>query len=106
EKGLSHRNWVRYLIQHSDIVTCPSVDALAHLRGIEVKSPRQGRSLLPPSLSVYRQENLEEMTEFDALLEGQSFLIRPFNQAYFDPDSPYFQSLLTALNNFNVVLFG
>jgi hypothetical protein len=107
EKGLSRRNWVRYLIQHSDIVTCPSVDSLAQLRGLEIKSHRQGRAVLPPVLSFQDEAVIHNETlELEELLNGQKYLIRPFAEPQFVPENYFFQELLRVLRVSKVVLFG
>jgi hypothetical protein len=104
-RGLRKRNWVRYLIQQADIVTCPSVDMLAHLRGIDVKSHRQGRGLLPPVLTMGKECPAEE-NELSELLQGQKYIVRPFAEKTFDPNSAYFTDLLKMLEHYKVVLFG
>ena len=108
EKGLSHRSWVRYLVQQSDIVTFPSIDSLALLRGITIKSERQGRAVLPPVLSFQEShtEISDEDLEFEELLAGEPYLVRPFFQNHFDPEAPFYKELLEALQFYKVVLFG
>ncbi len=106
-RGLHKRNWIRYLIQHADIVTCPSVDTLAQLRGIDVRSARQGRGLLPPVLAVPTDINvLEEQLEIEELLVGQKYVVRPFSEVSFNSEAPYFQNLLKFLRKYKVVLLG
>ena len=115
EKGLSQknwrRNWLRYLVEQSDIVTCPSIDSLALLRGIDVKAGRQGRAVLPPVLSFHDNTSLtalmsEDDSDLEALLDKEDFLLRPFLEKNFDEHAPYFQDLLQALQNYKVVLLG
>ncbi len=108
EKGLNDRNWVRYLVQQSDIVTCPSIDSLALLRGVNIKSKRQGRAVLPPVLSFHEESILttDEDLEFEDLLQGHPYLVRPFLQNNFDPHAPFFQELLKTLKLCKVVLLG
>jgi hypothetical protein len=106
-RGLHKRNWVRYLIQNADIVTCPSVDTLAQLRGIDVRSARQGRGLLPPVLAMPTDTApLEEKLEIEELLSGQKYLVRPFSEPGFDTEAPYFKGLLQFLRKYKVVLLG
>lgn len=106
-RGLHKRNWIRYLIQQADIVTCPSVDTLAQLRGIDVRSSRQGRGLLPPVLAVPTDTHLlEEQLEVEDLLKNQKYIVRPFSEVSFDSQAPYFQNLLKFLRKYKVVLLG
>lgn len=105
-KNLNRRSWIKFLIQKADIVTCPSIDSLARLRGIHVKSPRQGRGLLPPVLGLSQDSDEFEKIEIEELLVDEKYIVRPFLESKFDPDSPYFQSLLRVLKTHKVVLFG
>ncbi len=108
ERALLPRSWLRYLVQHSDIVTFPSIGSLALLRGINIKSERQGRAVLPPVLSFQEGPIIssDEDLEFEELLSGEPYLVRPFLQGPFDPEAPFFKELLGALRFYKVVLFG
>ncbi len=108
EKGLSRGQWVRYLVQQSDIVTCPSIDSLALLRGINIKTIRQGRAVLPPVLSFQEATSVpsDQDLEVEELLSGEPYLVRPFSQNHFDPQAPFFIELLQAMKIHVVVLLG
>lgn len=102
------RHWLRLLVEHSDIVTCPSIDSLAWLRGVDIKSVRQGRAVLPPVLSFQENKTIssDEDTDLDQLLNNEAFLLRPFSEKYFDPQAFFFQELLQSLQHYKVVLLG
>lgn len=108
EKGFSPGQWARYLVQQSDIVTCPSIDSLALLRGINIKTERQGRAVLPPVLSFQDTTSIpsDQDLELDEFLTGEPYLVRPFSQSSFDPQLPFFTELLQTLKSYVVVLLG
>ncbi len=108
EKALSQNQRVRYLVQQSDIVTCPSIDSLALLRGINIKTERQGRAVLPPVLSFHESTALpsDQDLEIEELLAEERYLVRPFSQDHFNPKAPFFTELLQALKFYTVVLLG
>lgn len=108
EKNLGPHRWLRYLIQQSDIVTCPSVDALVFLRGLNMKSRKQGRTLLPPLLSENFRTSLSggEVLEIEALLSDKKYLLRPFSQSSFDPETESSVTLARVLKERAVVLLG
>ena len=80
DRGLRNKTWLKFLVEHSDIVTCPSIETLGHLRGLHVQSRRQNRGLLPPLLENLNQ-NTPQTDEFNLLkekLRGQKTLALPF----------------------------
>lgn len=108
-RGLRRRNPVRYLLQESDVVTCSSVDALGALRGLKVRSRRQGRGLLPPVMNF--QEDLPQEISNDASdllrsLGHKKFLVIPFFEADFDDRKAFFRRLLIAAAHRHVLLLG
>jgi hypothetical protein len=94
ERGLRKKTWLKFLVQHSDIVTCPSIETLGHLRGLQVHSRRQNRGLLPPildSLSRRAPQNAkatEELSLLTAKIKTKQTLALPFT---LDPDGLSFQ---------------
>ena len=48
-------SWVKSLVERSDIVTCPSMEALGNLRGLNIQNRRQNRGLMPPLLSTPKE---------------------------------------------------
>lgn len=50
EGGIHRDSWLKYLVEHSDIVTCPSPESLGQLRGLNVNKRKQNRGILPPLL--------------------------------------------------------
>ncbi|MBC7370596.1 MAG: hypothetical protein H7326_03470 [Bdellovibrionaceae bacterium] len=86
EKRLSRGNPIRLLLQESDIITCPSVESLAKLRGLKVRSKRQGRGILPPALDLYDTSLITEEDDSDSEKE----VVADENWATYLKDTPYF----------------
>lgn len=110
-KGLGRQNPARYLIEESDIVTCPTVEALGHLRGLNVRSSRQGRGILPPVLDLNDQNSTDVIeggseARLFTQLEGEKYFVIPFRETSFDPHSDYFQRLKLLVEKHRVVLWG
>lgn len=110
-RGLNRRNPVRYLIEESDIITCPTVEALGQLRGLNIRSTRQGRGILPPVLNLNseaRHEQPLDETETHLLenLNSTPFILMPFRETNFDPTSESFSRIRTLAQRYKVVLWG
>lgn len=108
-RGLRRRNPVRSLLQESDIVTCPSVEALGSLRGLNVKTLRQGRGILPPVLDF--SENPPHEVGSDYLELQKALLLRrplvvPFLEPQLDPSKPAFRRLMLMAAHRPLVLMG
>lgn len=111
-RGLSRRNPVRYLIEESDIITCPTVETLGQLRGLNVRSTRQGRGILPPVLDLKNEtlkatvySDQEETQLIEQLTEGP-YMVLPFREACFDSESENFVRIRTIAQKYKVVLWG
>ncbi|MFZ4403848.1 MAG: hypothetical protein ACOYOK_07075 [Pseudobdellovibrionaceae bacterium] len=82
EKDLRGFSALSFLVKESDIITGPSLAALAQLRGVAVRSARQGRGLLPPVLNATPPEaNTNEHSDLsylDVLKKMQRPLALPF----------------------------
>lgn len=110
-RGLHKRNPVRYLLQESDIITCPTLESMGHLRGLSTKKS-QGRGILPPVLNLSEDlrshQNdlvLSEIPILDALKQ-KKYVILPFREPNFDPTSPFFRRLLKWGSQYHLVLWG
>lgn len=116
EKRLGPRNPLRLLLQESDIVTCPSVEALAKLRGLSVRSKRQGRGILPPALDLYESSLVSEILveepasathkNWSARLSEAPFFVVPCLEKTFSPEVPFFQRLRRIAETHFVILLG
>jgi hypothetical protein len=117
EKRLGPRNPLRMLLQESDIVTCPSVEALAKLRGLSVRSKKQGRGILPPALDLFEAPSENEAVVVDetssltqeawsAKLSEAPFFVVPFQEKSFSKDAPFFVRLRKIAETHFVVLLG
>lgn len=109
--GLTRRNPVRYLIEESDIITCPTVESLGHLRGLNVRSPRQGRGILPPVLDLQNSISDDGVSDEDFIsLMGKftdsNYVVIPFREQKFLPLTPYFQRIQLLASKYNIVLWG
>ncbi len=110
-RGLHKRNPVRYLLQESDIVTCPTVETMGHLRGLPTKRS-QGRGILPPILSLseelsgHQNEIVISETPLLELLEKKKYILIPFRETQFDPDSEFAQRLRQLAEHYHLVLWG
>lgn len=109
-RGLHRRNPVRYLVEESDIVTCPTVEALGQLRGLNVKSSRQGRGILPPVLDLqnYRSPKwiAEDESRAKESMQQDKYFVVPFREASFDPESDTFIRLRTLAQKHHLILWG
>ncbi|MBV2167779.1 MAG: hypothetical protein KUL82_03640 [Bdellovibrio sp.] len=108
--GLSRRNPVRYLIEESDIITCPTVETLGQLRGLNVRSTRQGRGILPPVLDL-KTETADTMSDEDDerflfSLNQEPYVVVPFREASFSPESDSFIRIRALAQKYKVVLWG
>lgn len=109
-KRLSRLNPVRYLIEESDIITCPTVEALGYIRGLNVREHQQGRGILPPVLDL-SSSTLKEDTYLDELEEIEDFTSRPyivvpFREEKFTPFANHFHRLLKINQKYRVILWG
>lgn len=109
--GLNRKNPVRYLIEQSDIITCPTVESLGQLRGLNVKASAQGRGILPPALNLEKDHlNDDPMDDLETrflndLTESDYFVI-PFREPSFRPQAKSFKRMLTLAQNKKIVLWG
>lgn len=118
ERRLRTGSPTRLLLQESDIVTCPSVDSLAKLRGMSVRSKKQGRGILPPALDLYESTLLEEPhleeNKSEILVEenwadhlkDEPYFIIPCFEKTFSPDKIFFRRLARICETRFVVLWG
>lgn len=118
EKRFRPGSPTRLLLQESDIVTCPSVDSLARLRGLSVRSKKQGRGILPPALNLYESTVLDEPqfeeAESEVLVEEswpqnlreEPYFVVPFFEKNFSEESPFYQRLARLTQSHFVVLLG
>lgn len=109
--GLRRRNPVRYLVEESDIITCPTVEALGQLRGLNVRSTRQGRGILPPVLDLKSETALKLYGDDDeehllSNLTKDPFVVVPFREPSFNPEDDSFVRLRTLAQKYRVVLWG
>ena len=109
-RGLHRRNPVRYLVEESDIVTCPTVETLGQLRGLNVRSTRQGRGILPPALDLnsYRSPKwiAEDETRARESMQHDRYFVLPFREASFNPESETFVRLRTLAQKHHIILWG
>ncbi len=110
-KGLSRRNPVRYLVEESDIVTCPTVETLGQLRGLNVRSSRQGRGILPPVLQLTKdtpEEIIVDDVEAHLLdfIKQSDFIILPFQESSFSPEKLTFKNIQILAQKYRLVLWG
>ena len=118
ERRLRPGNPMRLLLQESDIVTCPSVESLAKLRGLNVRSKKQGRGILPPALDLYESSLLEEPRYEDPEaeiiaeenwthhLKDNPYFVVPFFERRFSPETLFFLRLRKIAESHFVVLMG
>jgi len=109
--GLSRRNPVRYLVEESDIITCPTVEALGQLRGLDIRSTRQGRGILPPVLDFRNSHESVKYSEEDEdqllnRLTNEPYVVVPFREERFNPEGDAFIRIRTLAQKYKVVLWG
>lgn len=110
-RGLNRLNLARYLVEESDIVTCPTVENLAELRGLKIRSRRQGRGILPPVLNLNQAETEagEEIVgekKISGFLETDPYVVVPFQESEFNPHADFFLRLGILARKYKVVLWG
>lgn len=110
-RGLSRRNPVRYLVEESDIITCPSIETMVQLRGLNVRALKQGRGILPPVLNLQSTEGLElsdegEKSSFAQSLSTEDFVVIPFREMSFEPSKDSFARLRAIAQKHRVILWG
>jgi hypothetical protein len=116
ERRLHPRNPMRWLLQESDIVTCPSVEALAKLRGLNVRSKKQGRGILPPALDLYENSLLTDdaveepasitQKHWSEKLHQAPYFVVPCYEKGFSKEAPFFKRLRKIAEIHFVVLLG
>jgi hypothetical protein len=108
EKRLGRGNPMRLLLQESDIVTCPSVESLAKLRGLNVRSKKQGRGILPPALDLTPDLEDEVVSEelWANYLKDTPYFVLPCFEKDFSPSSMFFLRLSKIAETHYVVLLG
>jgi hypothetical protein len=100
------------LIEESDIITCPTVETLGELRGLSIRSKRQGRGILPPVLNLVDEqieadlEVSEGEQKISAYVDGEKFILLPFREKTFDAESDYFLRLRILAEKYTVILWG
>lgn len=111
-RGLGRLNPARYLVEESDIITCPTIDHLAELRGLNVRSRRQGRGILPPVLNIQQNsltavvEDIESAHKIHSLLESTPYVVCPFFEKDFDKNKDYFSRLKILAQKYKLVLWS
>ncbi len=118
ERRLRAGSPTRLLLQESDIVTCPSVDSLARLRGMSVRSKKQGRGILPPALDLYESTLLEQPyyeepeskiiidESLSQQLKDEPYFVIPCFEKNFSATDVFFRRLARIAETHFVVLWG
>lgn len=108
--GLSRRNPARYLIEHSDLVTAPTIDMLAQLRGLNIKKRKQIRGIIPPIISAGKENHLDEIGEkVSQLLLATTqtpFILVPLLEPKLQNQEHVLASLVTLSRKFFLVFEG
>lgn len=109
--GLRRSNPVRYLVEESDIITCPTVETLGQLRGLNVRATSQGRGILAPALD-FRNDTLAEIyadgseARLIADLADNAYFVVPFREPRFNPNSKNLIRIRTLAQKHKVALWG
>lgn len=111
KRGLKRSNPVRYLIEESDIVTCPTTESMGHLRGLNVRSTRQGRGILPPILNLHESLNVtanstETSLDLPKDLKIENAVVFPLRETYFDKSNKHLNHLKELHQKHPVLLWG
>lgn len=109
--SLKKKTALKLLVKESDVVTVPSLEYMGHLRGIQTKSLRQARGILPPLLSFkkeddsYIEHNQEEFPLFQTL-KNKKYIVLPINN-FFKNELIAFQLLkIFQEKNYYTVFYG
>lgn len=110
-RGLRRSNPVRYLIEESDIITCPTVETLGQLRGLNVRATNQGRGILAPALDFREQSSADSSSDDSEArllkdLESEPYFVVPFRAPRFNPESEHLIRIRTLAQKHKVVLWG
>lgn len=78
-KGIRENHWIKSLVEKSDVVTFPSLEAWGHLRGLNIRNRRQNRGLMPPLVGLPAKLNpsFEHSGEIKAWIRQRSTLAMP-----------------------------
>lgn len=112
QKGLTRQNPVRYLVEESDIVTGSSVEIMAHLRGLKVRSKNQGRAILPPMLNLsddlrdHSSSLASDEGELLKILNSTPYVVLPYWESEFQAQSEWARRFLILARSYHVVLLG
>jgi hypothetical protein len=103
-------NPMRLLLQESDIITCPSYESLATLRGLNVRSHQQSRGILPPALdlnpAVTEEESIEVNGGPQQHLYNGPYVVMPLIETVFAPNKSFFDRLSLLASHRHVMLIG
>ncbi|MEK6773781.1 MAG: hypothetical protein AABY64_07565 [Bdellovibrionota bacterium] len=108
--GLTRKNPVRYLLERSDLVTAPTVDMLAQLRGLNVKNLKQLRGVIPPIIpSKYEIQDKETSGRIAHLLvstEKKDFIIVPLQSREYQSHELALPPLIALSKKFFLIFQG
>jgi hypothetical protein len=109
-QGLSRQNPVRYLLERSDLVTAPTVEMLAQLRGLNVKNLRQTRGVIPPLIPWKKEtrslSSSEKVQELLNVVKGEEFVVIPLLNSELQSNPFYLGSLSGLARRFFLIFAG
>lgn len=107
KKGFGVTNPIRYLVQESDIITCPSDESLHYLKGLDIRNKKQGRGILAPTLNsqITQSNQFSEIPQFKYLLK-KNYILVPFFETSFDHRSDFYKRMALIMKTHFVLLNG
>lgn len=111
-QGLSRRNPVRYLVEQSDLVTAPTLDMLAQLRGLNIKNLKQVRGILPPIISYSKAKEFhsdsisEKMENLLSATVKKDFIVVPLVSPKYQTYEQVLAPLVSLSKKFFIIFDG
>ncbi len=103
---------LRHLLESSHVVTCANVPMMSHLRGLNVKSRRQARGILPPLLKVASEvqnhaEGIEQPEpEWFERIQNRRLIVIPFGLKSLDFDDSTIEYAIKFPKEYFIVFIG
>lgn len=108
--GLSRRNPVRYLLERSHLVTAPTVEMLAQLRGLNVKNQKQLRGVLPPVISFHKeiqqQDDSNKISQLLLATKEKKYIVVPLLNPEHQSHKKFLPPLIQLSHHYFIVFVG
>ncbi len=108
--GLTRKNPVRYLLERSHLVTAPTIEMLAQLRGLNIKNHKQLRGILPPIIPFFREDLISSSSDktnsFATTAEKKEFAVVPLIHIKNQSHEKFLLPLIELSKKFFIIFLG